>query len=194
MRSFFCCCLMPLWLACLPFVTRVREDPVFAKYGDDLLLVYPNMNRQQIQDMLFENWSRPYVYADFTHFAERPFQGEYVNVTAAGYRKSADQGPWPPQDDAVNVFVFGGSTTFGYGLPDEQTLASCLQASLQRYSARPVRVYNFGVGWYFSTQERLLLEKLLVQGHVPDIAVFVDGLNDTTSAHNNRPPFSESDG
>ena len=38
------------------------------------------------------------------------------------------------------------------------------------------------VAHYFSTQERILFEQLLVAGYVPDIAIFVDGLNEFTHA------------
>src|SRR5712692_8851921 len=41
-----------------------------------------------------------------------------------------------------------------------------------------VRVYKFGAGYYFSTGERVQFEQLLLAGSVPDVAVFVDGLND----------------
>src|SRR5205085_1642822 len=43
---------------------------------------------------------------------------------------------------------------------------------------RPVRVYNFGRGHYYLSQERVLYERMVVAGMVPDLAVFVDGLND----------------
>jgi hypothetical protein len=41
-----------------------------------------------------------------------------------------------------------------------------------------VRVYNFGRGAYFSTQERILFQQLLLRNAVPDMAIFLDGLND----------------
>ena len=102
-----------------------------------------------------------------------------MNITPAGFRKGRGEAPWPPARDAVTVFVFGGSTTLGFGLPDDQTLASALEASLgRRYPGRMVRCYNFGRGYYFSAQERALFESLLAQGVAPNLAVFIDGLND----------------
>lgn len=41
-----------------------------------------------------------------------------------------------------------------------------------------MRCYNFGRGYYFSTQERQLFESLLERGIVPNVALFIDGLND----------------
>jgi hypothetical protein len=43
---------------------------------------------------------------------------------------------------------------------------------------RRICVYNFGVGFYYSTQERIALEKLLIDGFVPHIAFFIDGINE----------------
>jgi hypothetical protein len=61
---------------------------------------------------------------------------------------------------------------------DAQALGSQLQPLLRQKLGRPVVVYNFGQSKYGSTQERLLFEKLLLEGQKPDMAIFVDGLND----------------
>ena len=143
-----------------------------------LAAVYPERNRQEWDEMLKENWSRPYVFGGYLLFKEARYQGRYVNVSEAGFRNVSNQGPWPPLPTNFNVFVFGGSTMFGYGVADNQTFASYLQETLGRYSAKRLCVYNFGAGYYYSTQERLLFERLLTHGQKPDIAMFVDGLND----------------
>ena len=125
-----------------------------------------------------ENWTRSYLYEPFTQFKERPNRGDYVNVDENGFRFSADQASWPPDPKKVNVFVFGGSTTFGYGVADLETVPSRLQEELREKFVTPVSVYNFGRGYYYSTQERVLFEKLLLSGYVPNVAIFIDGLND----------------
>ena len=53
-----------------------------------------------------------------------------------------------------------------------------------------VRVYNFGRGYYYLTQERLLYEQLLKSGFVPDLAIFIDGINDF-AFNNNEPIFTD---
>lgn len=122
---------------------------------------------------------REFVHEFFTQFRERPAGGRYVNVEPAGFRRSAGQGPWPPEAGHANVFLFGGSTTFGYGASDDDTVASALQARLAvGPGGRAPRVYNFGRGGYFSVQERILFEQLVVAGAVPTLAVFVDGVNE----------------
>ncbi len=155
------------------------SNPVSRKYGNPKLKkVYPDLSEEAMKKLLNETWSRPYIYEAFTQFKERPYSGTYVNVNLNGFRITKNQGPWPPNRDNFNIFIFGGSTTFGYGVKDDQTVASYLQEFLSNKLGRDVRVYNFGRGHYYSTQERILLERLLVSGFIPDMAVFVDGLND----------------
>lgn len=167
-----------------------RTNPVSMTYGNRLDAVYPDFPEPARTQMLSEAWNRPYRHADFVHFQERPLTGKYVNVSEHGFRHVADQGPWPPAPEHFNVFCFGGSTMFGYGLPDGQTLASCLQTEFRAGVTRRVCVYNFGVGWHFSTQERVRFEQLLAAGFVPDLALFLDGINDTSLAWSNQPAFS----
>lgn len=62
---------------------------------------------------------------------------------------------------------------------DGDAIASYLQPLVVAADGRPARVYNFGHSGYYSTQERILFTRLVVAGHVPDVAVFVDGLNDS---------------
>lgn len=152
----------------LGLTPKDRDPRGFAK-------AYPGRTEEEIASILDETWSRPLVYAPFVEFREAPFKGRWVNVDEAGFRASQEQGPWPPAKESV--FVFGGSTTFGYGVPDGETIASFLQEEL-RASAPTVSVYNFGCGYYFSTQERLLFERLLSEGRAPTLAIFIDGLNE----------------
>ena len=87
---------------------------------------------------------------------------------------------------AHNLWVFGGSTTFGYGLPDGETIPSHLQEALRRrYPGVPIQVYNFGQGYFFSSQELALFQSLLAAGSdPPEIVLFVDGINE-----HQREPF-----
>ena len=163
-----------------------HANPVFEYYpaqASQLINLYPSMSKQEVADLLHETWSRPFIFESFVDFGERPFKGKYVNVSPYGYRLGRDQGPWPPRKDQhFVVFLFGGSTAFGYGVADNQTLGSALQEMLAKKLGRDVKVYNFGQGFFYSTQERILFEKLLSAGHAPDLAIFLDGVNDFFTA------------
>lgn len=153
-----------------------------------LELFYPGFTTEQMRDLLAEMCDLTPQYELFTQFREREQRGDYVNVDEAGYRHVEDQGPWPPDDENFNVFVFGGSTAFGYGVPDDQAIPSCLQRAMraERFSDKTVCVYNWGRRAYYSSQERALFVKLALHGAVPDIAIFVDGLNDFASTAGER--------
>ena len=167
------------WVVSLFSNPFASGDPVSAKYGElKLAAVYPGKSHEVIQDLLRETWSRPYLYEPFTEFKERPYRGNYVNVDEHGFRFSKNQASWPPDPIAFNIFVFGGSKTFGYGVSDVETIPSRLQEILRQTLGKPVSIFNFGRGYYYSTQERILFERLLAEGHIPTLAIFIDGVND----------------
>ena len=117
-------------------------------------------------------------------------RGPYVNISSNGFRMTQGQGPWPPSPDHYNVFVFGGSTTLGFGVADGETVPSRLRECLARHFREQVSVYNFGRVAYFSTQERILLEQLLVAKQRPALAIFIDGLNDNIF-RDGRPMYAD---
>src|SRR5262249_38987771 len=160
---------------------RPTELSEVAEYGiDRLQQAYPGYTPEQIRRLIWETYeddARNFAYEPVTQYKEAPYRGQYVNIDERGFRLVKDQGPRPPDPDAFNVFMIGGSTTFGYGLPDDASIPSRLQelAAAQRCD-RPVRLYNFGRASYYSTQEQLLFQSLLAAGGRPDVAVFLDGL------------------
>lgn len=181
------CLLLVLVLYCLYVVVdlfkesndEVHISPVSKKYGKDAVYrVYEGYSHEEAERLLIETWTRPFKFHPFTLFAERDYKGKYVNVDENGFRLTRNQGPWPISDAYFNVFVFGGSTTFGHGVEDANTIASYLQEILSERMGRKVKIYNFGQGRYYSTQERIYYQELLINGHVPDLAIFIDGLND----------------
>lgn len=78
--------------------------------------------------------------------------------------------------DKRSVWVFGGSTTFGHGVPDGQTVVAHLDA------LDPHDTYlNLSVQAYDSIREIDKLLYLLRKGYRPKRVIFVDGLNDVTT-------------
>lgn len=177
------------WLISRPGGARAalpEAPPVVATYGiDTIRQAYPHRDDVAIKRLLNETWGRELSYEPFTEFREGPCKGEYVNVSLYGFRLGKDQAPWPPVPEDLVVFMFGGSTTFGYGVADEETIPSRLQEILRASgSGRRVSVYNFGRGYYYSSLERILLERLLLAGYHPQVAVFLDGFNEFSQLTN----------
>lgn len=168
-----------VYFLCVRFRSAAPADDPIQRYGiEQLMPGYPGRTPDEVAVLMRETYDRPLVYEPYTHFRELPSTGRFVNVTEAGYRLIGEQGPWPIDRSNFNVFVFGGSTTFGAGVADAETIPSALQRELRAISSRRVCVYNFGRGFHYSSQERILFSNLLAAGHVPDAVVFIDGLND----------------
>jgi hypothetical protein len=122
---------------------------------------------------------RSLVFEPYTMFRVRAMSGRSVNVSEHGFRHGRIEDVWPPEPAVANMFVFGGSTTFGYGLPDDRTIPARLAEQLREQVpvARPA-VYNFATPNHVAIQERIRFEQLLLDGHVPQVAVFIDGFDE----------------
>ncbi len=161
-------------------LVQQQGNPIRRLFPDaDFRKVYPGLSPQEIDQLQREGIAVRFLFAPFVQFQPMPVSGRFIEVTPAGYRRGREAQPWPPREEDLVFFVFGGSTTFSYGLPNEETVVSAVQDQMTRlYPGRRVECYNFGRGYYVSTQERILFESLLLQGIRPDAAIFIDGLND----------------
>jgi hypothetical protein len=146
---------------------------------DALRQFYYYRTDPEIFRLLLEGMGLAFECDPDTIFRVKPRAGNYYNVDAAGFRVVSPQGVWPPAKDGLTIFVFGGSTTYGAGVADNLTIPSWLQDHLRTALGRDdLYVYNFGVPSFTSVQERWRFEALLRDGFVPDLAIFIDGVND----------------
>jgi lysophospholipase L1-like esterase len=140
---------------------------------------YPSWKKEDLAAFFVDEWRISlWEYEPYTGYKQKPLSGRFFNIGENGARLVNNQASWPPDSTAFNIFVFGGSTTFGFGLPDNQTISSFLQDYFADGDCGEVHIYNFGRMGYFSTQERILFEQMLTSGYIPNMAIFVDGLND----------------
>jgi hypothetical protein len=124
--------------------------------------------------------SRRVRYYPYIGWRRESFSGQTINVDQHGIRLT------PGADcntNAYKVFVFGGSTIWGTGSPDRETIPAYLQAGIGALTTRPVCVVNFGESAYVSTQSLILLVRQLQSGNIPDVVLFYDGVNDIYAAY-----------
>lgn len=158
-----------------------EADAAIERYGMAYFeRLYPGMRDADIRQLILDQTSLSAIYEPFVEFRMPPHTAPTLNVHPAGFRLiGRDQGPWPLDPAALNIFVFGGSMALGASVPDGQAIPADLQLILRRRTGmNNVNVYNFATGSYFSSQEVTWFQNLLRAGNHPDMVVFVDGEND----------------
>ncbi len=146
-----------------------------------------NLNADELKILKKETWDNAWQYEPWVGFRERPRKGKYVNVDQKGFRQTMGA-----QEGAKHlIFLFGGSTTFGYDVTDDQTIASYLQNKInKKYGDGTFCVRNYGRGYYYSEQEAMLFIQLIKNRERPDVVVFLDGLNDCFG-ESGKPRYSD---
>lgn len=123
-------------------------------------------------------------WTPYRYWQAKPFVGAHINISAHLGRKT-----WHPSNTSLSntnsstIYMFGGSTLWGWGARDEFTIPSYLAKTLSHQYDAPVQILNYGQLGYVSSQEVLTLLSLLREGHRPDMVIFYDGLNDIFSTY-----------
>jgi lysophospholipase L1-like esterase len=122
-------------------------------------------------------------YIPFLVWGEQSWHGKYINVdegVLGPFRRTTN--PACNQPHTRVIWMFGGSTVFGTGVPDALTIPSYLSQTLNSEGAYCFAISNFGVEGYVTNQELLLLIDMLKTGKRPDMVIFYDGVNDSNAA------------
>jgi len=128
---------------------------------------------REYQESYRAQW-RPYVY-----WRRQAYDGHWIHVDAEGRRRT-----WNARDEAeadTRIWMFGGSTLWGTGSPDDQTIASGVARGLTDRGFS-VHVTNWGESGWVSTQSLIQLLLRLRAGERPDLVIFYDGVNDFFAA------------
>jgi lysophospholipase L1-like esterase len=154
-----------------------RANRAKGYYTEDLLWL--NDYNKEDSSSFTLRWE-PYVY-----WRTKKFVGKYINVDLNGIRYTKQ---WNIQsketDKVVKIFMFGGSTLWGTGARDDNTIPSLVAKRLSKYGIN-ANITNYGESGYVNTQEVILLFLQLQKHNIPDIVIFYDGVNDVFSALQN---------
>jgi hypothetical protein len=132
---------------------------------------YGHMTPADVDELLAATWSVRTQYSPWLGFREGARSSRFVNVDEFGIRSNGRPPHRPSIDDAI--WFFGGSTTFGYGVADTETIP----AQIEKILGAPT--VNFGAAYFYSSHENLLLSQYLKAGYRPRAALFLDGINET---------------
>lgn len=156
-----------------------KSSPVFAQYDWAAAFWLEETPRQQLRR----------TYVPFRLWGLTKWHGQYVNndESATGFVRRTIDPVKAGCTGQKQLWVFGGSTVYGTGVPDFATMPSYLSRDLNAGNVCLV-VTNFGVEGYVSNQELLaLVDQLKVNGP-PDTVIFYDGLNDSGAAQASSGP------
>ncbi len=130
---------------------------------------YPNYDGYEAgyARKIFEDYSAPTSsYKSFIGYRRDSYKGVAVNINDSGFRDSLNH------DTENSVWFMGGSTMWGTGSADENTIPSYF-AQLSGH-----KVWNLGESGFNSFQELIQLQMLLAEGYKPKAVIFYDGVND----------------
>ena len=118
-----------------------------------------------------ETWKNydKFRFVPFIGHSETFRNGKFVNFTEDEGRKINRS-----NNCNSNIYLYGGSTTFGYNVTDNQTIGSYLQ----KFVNKNICVYNHGRAYFYSKQENNLFINHIENKREIDYAIFIDGVNE----------------
>ena len=156
--------------------------PIYSKYKPrnhnytskviDLL----DLNNEDLNILNKETWHNysKFKFLPFVGHTEKSREGKFVNFTEENGRQVIR-----PEKCSINIYMYGGSTTFGYNVTDQQTISQYLQNNLgENYC-----IYNHGRAYYYSKQENALFFNHLEREKKIDVAIFLDGVNERCGSY-----------
>jgi hypothetical protein len=171
--------LLICWFAYKDRLHKIKSfGPVFSSYHlleenpEYMEALYPGLSHDEI----IEIQTSPNITSHPTlEYMEKPASSKFYNVGFENMRYSFAVNA----DNAASSlngsnWVFGGSTTFGYAVSDDNTIP----AYLNQLGEKGNTFINFGVDAYFLNLEIEKLLLLLKKGWRPKRVIFIDGLND----------------
>jgi hypothetical protein len=149
-----------------------------------LQAVYKN---QEWVNTLADEWkpSNQFDYQAYVGWERRPFEGQTIRVDRDGFRRTFHSQCDP---DTYTIWMFGGSTVWGAGVPDWLTIPSLLGQQFEQ-AGRNVCIRNYGEKAWVNTQELIKLILELKRGErKPDLVIFYDGPADVYATYQSGLP------
>ena len=133
---------------------------------------YSHMTPAEVDDLLRATRALRFRYVPAGAFvpAGRRRRGSSTSMTTASAPTAGQRRDITAMQDAV--WLLGGSTMFGSGVADHETIP----AQLEQRLGRPV--INLGVWGDGSLVENRLLNSLLRMGYRPAMVIFLDGIDE----------------
>lgn len=163
----------------LSLVGRIRVGTIDLRTHSEIFIDEPWAEEyfREFHDSSELRW-HPYLY-----WRRKRFAGRFINVDSDGKRSTWRVPLAERRGRPVEIAIFGGSTMWGTGVRDENTIASQIARELWHVDGIHARVTNHAETGYVSTQNVIALMREIQAAARPDLVVFVDGTNDVWSAY-----------
>ena len=159
----------------------IRENPLFflmersGHQPAELGPAFPGLSVEEIRSVLHDNrFGLRRTVERFGYLGIRECKSDYFNVGKNGGRSNGPNSV--VSTDGYQVHCYGGSTTVGQNVADNQTISAFLESQLRK--KLNVNVFNFGAGNHTSLHSSLRLLDHVLSGNIPDLAIFLNGFND----------------
>jgi hypothetical protein len=116
-------------------------------------------------------------YDPFRGWWPRPERARYMNIDTEGRRVTV-QPSRAPGSSTRQVYMFGGSTMWGWFVRDSFTIPSLTASLLSRLGYADIDVVNLSQTTFDLAQNAATLHQELRKGRIPAVAVFLDGNNE----------------
>ena len=130
-----------------------------------------NLSEDELVELHNNTWKNydKFRFIPFLGHTETDRENKFVNFTEKNGRHIVR-----PSNCKNNIYLYGGSTTFGYNVTDNQTLGFYLQKLVDNSTC----VFNHGRAYYYSKQENNLFINHIENNKKINTAIFLDGINE----------------
>lgn len=143
----------------------------------ELAPAFPGKILAEIEEIFYDNrLSLRRTYERFGYLGIRECSSRNFNIGSDGARSNV--AARRSSSEIYKIYCYGGSTTVGDGVADDQTISAYLESDLSLRSEVKIAVFNYGSGNHTSLHSTLRLLDHCLSGNIPDQAVFLNGFND----------------
>jgi len=156
---------------------------------EDLSSAFPNSSVSEIQQRLvYTGLGLLRTVERFGYLGMQPCNSQYMNIDKFGNRYVPNLRDLTSREfyyesaNRILVHVYGGSTTLGTHVGDNETIPYFLLKNFQARGCEDVVVVNCGGNNHTSLHCVLHFLDDCLKGQIPDLAVFLNGWNDAMHA------------
>jgi len=163
-----------------PWLTLMSCSPALKKKSSRRL--FENLYKAEIDQFSYPSYNQnKFNFRPSTFWTNGTCNSSFYNVDDQGIRKTVNTQSID-KNNSHEVFIFGGSTTFGTGVNDDETIPSYLSKLLnENDESIHYNVTNFGTSAFILDQDLNLFLNQLKNGIIPHTVIFYGGFNDIIS-------------